>query len=400
MFGALAARFDHVEREPKFEQARLKLSKYALTPSKLLNDTSVWTSVADTGRVLTLSGSLVNGRYRFAPRAQVRTPDKPGDSRHYIRLRRIGESDYDWRTDVDHHIGIVRALDVATLARTLLASAEGRSANDIRADYRLAFPRTSRALGTLLSLDTLRAVSLGDGTTALTFGIKIEPGRLRPTAPNFAKYIDKYVEPARFRLMLVDPRGGTWVDAAGDDNYIALKLRTRDGQLVSLNGPPRALPDSLILRIDAIAHFLIFDVGVSKLIADFSFVRSDHDRAWVMRFRQEPDWHFPLAVRHFIRAPLRRPFEGEGAVLRIGVRDVPGGPAMLYRHGQLAVRESAILRWLGGLGSTAMSDFAGRAEVEENRWLAQALYAMRDDAVALLGGTPGANPAPPPADTR
>jgi hypothetical protein len=96
MFGALGARFDNVEREPKFEQARNKMGKWALSPSKLINDTSVWTSVSDTGRLLALAGSFVGGKYRFSPRAQVPAPARPGDARHLIRLRQLEESEYEW----------------------------------------------------------------------------------------------------------------------------------------------------------------------------------------------------------------------------------------------------------------------------------------------------------------
>ena len=87
-----------------------------------------------------------------------------------------------------------------------------------------------------------------------------------------------------------------------------------------------------------------------------------------------------------LQAPLRRPFEGDGAYLRLGIRDAPGSHAMMFRRGEVAVRESAILRWLGTLGFTAMNDFIGQAEVEESRFNAQVLSAIRDDALELLGG--------------
>src|SRR5205823_7896241 len=72
MFSALAARFEDVQRPPKFAEARNKLGRWALTPSKLMNDTVVWTHMADSARTLTLSGSLVNARYNITPHAVVR----------------------------------------------------------------------------------------------------------------------------------------------------------------------------------------------------------------------------------------------------------------------------------------------------------------------------------------
>jgi hypothetical protein len=51
------------------------------------------------------------------------------------------------------------------------------------------------------------------------------------------------------------------------------------------------------------------------------------------------------------------------------------------------VQESAIVRWLGGLGNSAMNDFAGRAEVEENRYVFEVLSALRADFAAALSAS-------------
>ena len=85
----------------------------------------------------------------------------------------------------------------------------------------------------------------------------------------------------------------------------------------------------------------------------------------MMRFRREPKWDLPLATERLIRSPLRRPFEGRGSELRLAVRDDLGSQAMSVRQVRTAVRESAIMRWLGGLGATAFGDFralGGRGE--------------------------------------
>jgi hypothetical protein len=385
MFGALAARFDDVERPPKFVYARDHLGRWALSPSKIWNDSMVWTHVADSARTMTLHGSLVNGRYVFTPRALVALPERVGDSRHVMRLRSLGGSDYDWLTAVDHDLGAVRASDVAALFSALIASAEGRREPELRADYRSAFPRTTRALGALVSLDTLQSTALADGSTAIVLGMRIDPERIRTSMPNYAKYLDKYITSGRMRITLREPRGPVFFELDARDGNISLRLRAKRGELVALTGAARPMPDSLEIRMDAFAKFMLFTVGFSDMVGDFTMLRSEHDRGWMLRFRQEPNWHFPLFAARMLRAPLRRPFEGEGVVLRVGVRDAPGEHAMLYRRGSVAVRESTILRWLGGLGFTAMSDFMGKAEDEENRFNASVLYALRDDAVDLLG---------------
>ena len=74
-------------------------------------------------------------------------------------------------------------------------------------------------------------------------------------------------------------------------------------------------------------------------------------------------------------------------LFRIVVRDSDAGQTLIARRFDVAVQESAIVRWLGGLGGKAMDDFAGRAEVEENRFTAEVLSALRADLGAALAGT-------------
>src|SRR3954469_5564854 len=123
LFGGLATRFDNVQRAPKFYQARSKLGRYALSPSGVFGDTSVWTTVgADSTRTLTLLGTHTPTGYLFGPYASVATPTATGDARHVIRLRRRGESEYDWDTNVDRAIGPVNAREIAA-ALTAFVSA-------------------------------------------------------------------------------------------------------------------------------------------------------------------------------------------------------------------------------------------------------------------------------------
>ena len=85
------------------------------------------------------------------------------------------------------------------------------------------------------------------------------------------------------------------------------------------------------------------------------------------------------------RAPLRRPFLGEGALFQIGVRaGEEGAPTVIMRHALLTVQESGILNFLNSLGNTAMDDFEGAVEREENAWLRELFLALRDDARAAL----------------
>jgi hypothetical protein len=407
-FGAMSERFTDVKRAPKFYKARGKLGRYALTPSKIFGDTSVWSAtLPDGARVLALEGVFANGHYTFTPHPSVEVPTRLAASRHVMRLRHLGAetSEYEWNTSVDHAVGTVRADDVAAVFAAAIASATGPAAagagaqevsRQLRADYAAAFPRTAAALGQLFTIDAIETVAGADGGVALTLRIALHPERLERNFPSFAEYVTKYVAASRYKFVLRDASGARWFDAAAGKNALTVKLRaTRDGRLLPLDGAPRPMPAELALTGEFYTHIMLFDVGVSDLKADFRVIRSEHERGWHIRFREEPEWHLPLATRYLIRAPLRRPFAGAGATLRIAVRDADGAQTLLVRNASIAVQESAILRFLGSLGFTAMSDFAGKSEAEENRFLAQAFGAMRADSRALFDRTrAGATTAP------
>jgi hypothetical protein len=386
LFGGIAQRFTNVQRTPKFIGARGKLGKNALTPSVIYNDTSVWTAFGpDSTRVITIDGEFSGNRYLFSARPwPTAPPNEPGDSRHYIRLRRLNENVFEWVTNVDIAAGTIKSDEFASVISRLMGSAEGRTPADLRADYRASFPRTTAALGRLFSLDTLRSVRDNEGATTVLLGIRIDPKGNRATMPDFAKYLDKYATPSKYRAVVTDKRGGRWVEVSGADNYMTLRLRSMNGHFAPLNGPVRPMPNDLQLTSDFTTKILFFTVGYRQLIGDVTVINSDRERGWFMRFTHEPDWRLPSAVSVMIHTPLRRPFEGNGATFRLVLRDNPGGQSILARHTTTVVQESAILRFLGRLGSTAMGDFVGKSEVQENRFSAEVFNALRLDVRALL----------------
>ena len=387
----MAARFTNVYRAPKFAAARGKLVHAALTPSRVYEDTAVWTAAPDDSvRTLSLHGEFSGGRYRLEPRAGVGLPVRLGDSRHVVSLRELGGGAYQWTTEVDQAVGRVHAGDPGRAATAALVAAEEHGGRGLQLGARLAFPRTAAALGRGFRIDSLLTSDAGDGTTAIRAVVRLDPSKLASSFPAYARYLKKYVAPSRFRLSLADS-GGRWLEAAVEQNRLTVHLRSRDGALVPLEGAPRAMPDSVRATVDFLTHVLFFDVGLSRMTGDLTFERSVHERALVVRFRDEPTWHFPLAARQLIRAPLRRPFVGDGIWMRLGLRDTPGGQSELHRETHLAVKESAVLRWLGALGTVVMSDFSGDSEIEENRFLAEALAALQADVLALPLGTVAAS---------
>jgi hypothetical protein len=157
-------------------------------------------------------------------------------------------------------------------------------------------------------------------------------------------------------------------------------VRTLDGRLVPVAGSFTQMPDSLMLHGEIFTMKVSrFTVGVRHYRADFIVDRDPHERAWAIVSRHEPQWILPLFTERVLRTPLRRPFQGNGALFRIGVRDSSGAQTLLTRRLHLEVQESFILRFIGRLGAIAVGDFTGDVEREENAWLRELFEAVVAD---------------------
>ena len=129
--------------------------------------------------------------------------------------------------------------------------------------------------------------------------------------------------------------------------------------------------------MEVFAKFGPFTVGLSDLRGTLAFVRSSREAGWDMRFRTEPRWHLPPLVGRLVRGSLRHPFAGEGAHFRLTVQQLGNGQSVLHRRSSVTVHESTIMRWLGNLGFTALSEFAGAVEQQEARYYETAMRGMR-----------------------
>lgn len=357
----------------------------ALAPSRVFDDSAVWTGLSGDVRIVETSGAVSDGRYLLATRAGVAPPVRPGDGRHVVTLAALGDGQYRWDTTVDFALGTIRPADVATIVGRLLAAGEDRTEAQLRTELAQASPRAAAVMGTLFSLDSLRPTTLADGSTAVTLGATVRAELLRRRHPAFADYVRKYVDPAQYRFVLTDRAGTPFLEVAQRERLVTLRVRTHEGQLVSLVGPARPLPDTLQLRVDFKVKVKLFHVGFHNLVLDFVNGRSDEQRDWTVTARREPQWDLPFVTARLLRAPLRRPFTGEGSSYRIGIRAGEGGaPTVLVRHGRLPVQESAILNFLNSLSGTAMDDFGGPVQREQNAWLRELFLALRDDARAAL----------------
>ena len=382
-FSALSVRFGVAHRDERFDAIRPRMVRHALSPSRLYTDSTIWTSTAGEVRTVSVAGALSGDRYVLAARPVAPPPGVPGESRHLMHLRRIGHDVHRWDSTDELAVGTTPPDAVIALLSGLLAGAE-RPAGRIQEEYRSAFPRTTTTLGRLFALDTLRTATDNTGSTMITLVSRLESKRMRPYAPRYADYIDEYLEPLRIDITLVDRQGRSWGRIAFRRNLLELRVRAREGTLQPLGGGTAALPDSLRLRASFFAKVLFFDVGATNIHADVVPVRAGDARGWSLRFRQEPRWHFPLAVGRLLRAPLRRPFAGDGILLEFVARSTETGQTVLARNIGITVQESAIVRWIGGLGATAMGDLSLLAEQEKDRYVGDVFRALADDSRAYL----------------
>ena len=386
LFGALVARHADVARNSKYAYARLQIAKGALVPSKVFADTAAWTRSSRDVRLLETHGAWADGKYTLVSRIDVPAPLKPADGRHAITLSRLSDNEFRWETAVDFAIGSIRPTDVAAVLTGLIASAEGKTEREARADLAAAAPRTSGALGQLFSLDSLRPTRLDDGSTAVTLVIGLHSDRLRRRFPAFGDYVRRYVDPLRYRVVVTDQGGTPFLEAVGGDRRVTVRLRACSGELVPLSGTPRPMPDTLAMLVDFKAQVKRLGVGFRGLRMQLVHVRHDaSENSWAVTAHQEPEWEFPLAMARLIRAPLRRPFAGEGSLFRIGVRGDGTGQTVIVRQIRLFVQESAILRFLNSLSGAAFSEFEDRVDREENTWLREVFAGMRADARAAIG---------------
>ena len=384
-FYSVGSRFTNIQRPPRIIHARAQFGHFALTPSGVYNDTTIWLAVGpDSARLFGDTGRFSYDRYIVNARVSTTPPDSLTESREIVRLRRLTSNEYEWFTNVDVAVGRIGAKHIADVLAAALQAGEGRSPAAVRADYTTSFPRTTAALGRLFTIDTLRATPDSDGATTFDLAIKLTPEILKATMPHYAAYIDKYISKGKYRITLTDKTGARWFDAWASNYYMHFKVRSKGGHFAPLEGPVRQMPEALTIHIDLAMKILVFTVGWTDMVGEFNVINTAHERGWAMRFNKEPEWRLPPTVGYLLKSPLRRPFQDPGIPVRISIRDNPGSQTLLNRRGALVVQESGILRFLNRLSGTAVGDFLGPSEREANRFNADAFRALRMDVAAIL----------------
>jgi len=312
----------------------------------------------------------------------VASPVRVGDERHLIEVAQKSDDDWAWHTVVEHAVGTMPPARMNDVFRGLFGALE-RPGAAVRADYRAAFPRTAQSLGRMLVIDSVGAVRQPDGSSLVTTRIRIDGKTLARTYPDYGKYIQKYIEPAQYDWRFTDRAGGLWFEARAVQKVLTIRFRSLNGTLQPIEGAARRMPDTLTVSVDGTAKIGMFTVGASDVVGEFVHLDTPKDNAWIFRFAREPHWDLPLIAERLLRAPLRRPFEGRGVYFKIGFRTADQGQTLSERILDMTVRESAIMRFLGNLGFTAISDYAGKVEEQENHFFSETLRALRTDMAAL-----------------
>jgi hypothetical protein len=387
MLEALAARFGPVELAPEVARTRPRLARYSTTPSRLLEDRETWTSRGENERTLEIAGTRRGGSYVLFYQAGARTPVEPGDARHVMHLQVVGDDEFRWTSLDEIAIGPITVVDLDRALTAVFEAAEREDDDALRVAAQAAFPRASASLARMLALDSLRTTRDADGATSVMAAFGLRPGYAERWFATLGPYARKYWVPLRWHVSVRDSSGLHWGDWTKHDSSIVLRFRVKSGALAPIGAAPRRLGTTFRLTADASAKVGLFRVGVRDLEIQTIRSTTPHALAITFHFLEEPDWQFPPLVARLLRAPLRRPFEGDGAIIRYGVRtDVrdPGETSStVWRDIDVTVRESAILRFLGRLGGTALGDFREGAEREAERLWGETLRGMARDVQAI-----------------
>lgn len=380
---ALADRFGPIDRDPAYDALRRKLNRMSFAPSRGFDDPAAWTAKGPGWREVDLVGRGAGGAYRIGVRAAAPRPSSPGSYWNRIRLQRLGAGRYEWTVSEELAVGPVAPSALASALDVVFRAAERMESRDSRSAVAAAFPRTASTLGLLLRLDTLVLERDAPGSTYVRLGVRVTPAGIKAFAPRGAAYIEKYAGPLTLQGALVDAQRATWWTIEAADRLWTLRLRIRDGSLVPLAGASdRRLPARLRAVGDISTRMGRFGVGAKGVTADVSLTRTGDEKGISARLRREPDWKLPFLVEALLDSPLAYPFEDAGTQVDWAVRATDRGTILtgLYRT---RVRETWLLRWLGGLMGHAIDEFRAGAEQEVDRYLRDCLLALRDDVTAL-----------------
>lgn len=386
-FGGLGWSFSPATYDAKYTRARERFSANFLSPSALHADTSLWSAngqaaAGDVERVLHSRALFTgSGYHQTSLPVAAPLPTALGESRHRMSLTARGDGRYSWDARVEWALGPGRAETFERLPGVLALSA-ARYPKPHEAWERDA-PKAVTAIVPLVTVDTARADRARDGTSLVTYAVRLTPDRGRAQYPALAGFFEKYIARSSFDVQLSDARGARWLETSAINGVLRLRLRVAPGgTLVPLTGAGTSLPDSLRLTGSIYARGGWAGVRIDRIVADVLLERAGPRRGFTLKWRTEPIWGFPFSVDRLIPASLRTPFEGDGVVVSFALEDGPQGQLLLVRRFAGTVQESRLVRWMGSLAGSVFGAWTGAVEPDANRWLAASFSAIAADVRA------------------
>jgi hypothetical protein len=383
LLSTLGARFGPRVRNSRFDAAREQLARAVLVPSRIYGKPLEGMRVEGETRTTAFVGRRTAAGYLLVVSPDAPTPRTPPHYAGTVRLRRIAESDYEWMVRDELAVAGPSVADIEAGLGAMVTAAPAAARDGVPA-LAAAFPRTARALRGLVAVEALSAEPHPSGSTTIGAVLRIRPEAIQADYPAYAGYLRRHIAPLRYRLRVVDGAGLPWCEVEFHEMRFSLKLAAAGQSLAPLGGPPRPLPAALRLQGEILTRSGLFTAGLKGLDGDVSWTRADHRLAAAIRFPRQPDWQLPLLVEPLIASSLRRPFEGEGALASLSAEDDPLGGTLWVRELGLVVRESWIIRWLGGIVGGAAGDFVGDVERDSERLNGDVIEALRQDLRAEL----------------
>lgn len=382
LFSALADRFGPVALSPELAALRPRLLRAALVPSRIHPDTAIWTRLEGPRRELLFGAARQGGAYRMWAARDIPVPTGPGDYRGRLGLERLAKDDYRWTFREELGVGPLSPGSVERAFEALLRAAEASPREDARDLLRASLPRASAHLGRALSLDALTIAPRPQGGVTVGLAASLQPQRLAATLPGYAAFLRKHVAVMRVGLVELDARGRVW-EAGLRDGRALLRFAAHGGRLIPLAGIARQDQGRARLRMELTTKAGLFRLGFEGLIGDVVRRAGPNGLSVEMTYRDEPDWRLPFLVEPLLHASLRRPFDGEGSFLGYSLEPREGQASLLVRGYSLTVRESWVVRWLGGRVDATVGAFRSGAETEADRFTRELFLALRDDFAAL-----------------
>src|SRR3982751_6650485 len=127
-FYSVGSRFTNIQRPLRIIRARQQFGHYALTPSGVYNDTTIWLSIGpDSARLFGDEGVFSVDRYIVNAKLTNTNPNALTESREIVRLRKLADNEYEWFTNVDVALGRIQAKNISDVLAAGLDAGAGKS---------------------------------------------------------------------------------------------------------------------------------------------------------------------------------------------------------------------------------------------------------------------------------